>query len=126
MASESWLGRKLNPEPQLEPGEQIIWKRPAVTWRDPRVFGGTLYLTDRNLIFKSNRLNLPKILAQETHSLARILQVELADRTWRRSGGGFHRRIRVVHANGTSTMFGVSKGLLDETIADLSMVIRKS
>jgi hypothetical protein len=125
MTSESWFGRKISGELQLEPGDQIIWKRPAITWRDRHEIGGALYLTERNLIFNANLLNLPKLRRQETYSLARIAEVELADRTWKRSGGGYHRRMRVVHDDGTSTIFAVLKSLLDRTIADLSMVIRQ-
>ena len=124
MASESWLDRKLNPEPQLDPGEQIVWKRPAIAWRGRREIGGTLYLTDRNLRFNANLLNLPGIRRhQETYSLASIVHLEIAGRPWTRSEGGFHRRMTLVRDEGTSVIFGVGKGLLDETIADLSTVV---
>ena len=127
MTSESWLDRKLIPEPELDQGEQIVWKRPAIAWRGRREIGRTLYLTNRNLRFNANLLNLPGIRRhQEYYSLASIVRVELAGRTWKRSEGGYHRRMRIVRGDGTSIIFGVGKGLLDQTITDLSLVISQS
>jgi hypothetical protein len=60
----SRLGRRLLPDPELGFGEQVIWKRPLCRWRDERQIGGTLYLTDRSLIFNANRLNLKRLRHQ--------------------------------------------------------------
>jgi hypothetical protein len=129
--------RKLLPDPELAPGEHVIWKRPLVRWTDRYSIGGTLYLTNRALIFTPNLLNLKRLRGdQENYPLQSIVRIELVERSLTRSGdGGMQRRFRVVCDDGSYGLFQlptfsignrvVPKGL-DNTIAYLSEAVSAS
>ena len=113
----------LNPDPALQPGEEVIWKRPVERSRDGRTgIGGTLYLTDRAVIFNANLLNPPKLRVQEIYPRSRIACVDLADRAWKAYDGGVRRRLRVMLDDGSSILFVVPKGL-EEAVDYLSKAI---
>jgi hypothetical protein len=114
--------RRLLPDPELDPGEHIVWKHPVVIYIDRQDIGGTLYLTDRALIFKANLLNLPWLRRNEKYPLTSIRRIELVERTWTHADGGYRRRMRIVRDDGSERLFVVFKDP-EKTIAYLSEMI---
>lgn len=119
------LTRWLLPAPELESGEKVIWHWPAVRWLKNGDIGGTLYLSDRALIFKPHRLNPSRLRTEERCALDGVLDVDLVERTRSREYGGLRRRMRVTWKNGTWTLFTIDKDL-DEAITRLREAVSEA
>ena len=59
---------------ELEPGEKILKEGPANHFKGIEAVGGTLYLTDRRLIFKSHAVNVQA--HEESYPLGSIVAVK--------------------------------------------------
>ncbi len=74
-----WMAKKMNKKvtvnPELQDGEEINFYGPANYAKTWMAIGGKLFITDRNLIFKSHKYNLQK--PQVTIPLDAIQQIKL-------------------------------------------------
>jgi hypothetical protein len=113
----SWI----NQSPVLEAGEAIAWELPAVLSADGRhTVSGSLFVTDRSVIFQPNRVNTSKNDPM-AFPIDAIVGVERVERTGTLYDGGMRRRLRIVTADGTRTMFIVRD--LDGVISRLSNAV---
>jgi hypothetical protein len=113
------------PDPQLKPGEHVVWGCAAQRSIPRRTFvAGWLFLTERRIVFQPNRLNIG-IASRDllSYELRDCLGAEVIDRTWTLYDGGTRRRIRLNLADGTSVLFVVKAKHTNEVATRLSDVI---
>lgn len=93
--------RLQSPAPAL-PGETVVGSWPANHTRRGVAVGGTLWLTDRQILFVPNRVEARSGRARWACPLAEIVDVGIAGRGWHPAA--WRRRLRVRTSQGTELL----------------------
>jgi hypothetical protein len=106
----SWSGS----DPQLEPGERLVWQDSAKLALPRTTVRGTLYLTSSRLLHVPSRLRRdqqPRVWRLE--DITSVYGVEPRDRTiyreTRPEGGSLSRRVRVRLRDGSVVLFNLKR-----------------
>jgi len=116
----------LHPDPKLDAGEQIVWKRACGMVVRSTTSGGMLYVTSARVMFVPFRANLPSPWLWQRHAWTRV-EIESVDVAQPDHSlgyaGGMTRRVRLSLRSGESVLFRIAKRDLDQVAAELQELI---
>jgi hypothetical protein len=106
----SWLGS----DPQLEPGERLVWQANAKLALPRMAVRGTLYLTSGRLLHVPGRLGRDRELhAWRPEDITSVYGAQPRDRTiyreTRPEGGSLNRRVHVRLRDGSAVLFNLKR-----------------
>lgn len=107
----------------LEPGEELIWERPAnMAWRRGAVTG-YLLLTERRVVFEPHRVEVLKGLKRWSAPLARIAAVGTQPRSYNPFTGSLRPRLRLDMEDGSAEIFLVND--LASAVGDITRALAR-
>src|SRR5438105_4127821 len=106
----TWLGS----DPQLEPGERLVWQASAKLALPRMAVRGTLYLTSDRLLHVPGRLRRGgQLRAWRLEDIASVYGAQPRDRTiyreTRPEGGSLNRRVHVRLRDGSAVLFNLKR-----------------
>lgn len=116
----------LHPNPKLDAGEQIVWKRSCGMVVRSTTSMGMLYVTSARVMFVPHRANLPSPWLWRRHAWLRaeIESVDVAQPDHSLGyAGGMARRLRLSLRSGDSVLFRIAKKDPDRVAAELLELI---
>ena len=111
----SWL----KPDPELDPAERVVWKRPA-NLSLSTAEGGTLYVTTTHLRFVPHRVNLRR--KQVAWPVSDVESVAARGRDGGLFTGGMRKRLQVCLSDGGTVLFVVNH--LDAALSELRPLLQ--
>jgi hypothetical protein len=115
----------LQPEPELDAVERIIWKHQGqMTIRVG--IAGTLYVTQTRIIFVPNRLNISRDLNARDWLRTEVASVDIAASDHTPYTGGMHRRLAIHLRDGQTALFSFKLRELDRIATELRELLSVS
>ncbi|HTW12234.1 MAG TPA: hypothetical protein VME01_05800 [Solirubrobacteraceae bacterium] len=93
----------INLDPPLEPGERVLWRRPAALCLPGSTVAGTLHLTTDGFLFMPNRLNRRRNSNPTRITAQTVLGIDVAPPTRTlnaQRNGGLRARLRISAQDG--------------------------
>lgn len=108
------------PEPNLKPGERLLWRRPASLSLRTGV-GGALHVTTERIVFVPNSLNWGWMRAVHEWPVDVVKSVSTINRDYTLYTGGMRRRMCITLKSGERLLFVVKR--LDDTVREVEDVL---
>jgi hypothetical protein len=115
----------LNPNPSLDAGEDIAWRRACGMVVRATTSGGILYVAPARVLFVP-KTNFPRRILRERHvwPLTDVENIEVAAPDYKLDyAGGMHKRLRLSLRSGDTILFRFAVKKLDQVANELRTLI---